>query len=261
MSGSGILIFDHFDQIKIIKRQFFLYTLFDSIHSDSISLCLVMVTSSHEPLTNLEKRVKSRCSPICIDFPPTSEFTVKTFSTLFESPNFTKKWNYSVQSALRRPESFEKVFSLSPSLHTALVFAKEIIYNVKGQKMTSSDVEDAASRIIDAISPARFLSGLSHLELLLAFMGVFMLTQKRSSEFTSEAMFQELKRQLASYQLVKILTAERFAAAWDKLVLMRIFVYVGRDATRATTTLFEDDIEPFVSKLPTQAQVWAKGWQ
>ncbi|KAH0792609.1 Origin recognition complex subunit 4 [Histomonas meleagridis] len=261
ISGSGILIFDHFDQIKIIKRQFFLYTLFDSIHSDSISLCLILVTSSHEPLTNLEKRVKSRCSPICIEFPSTSDFTCKTFRMLFESPSLTKQWNKSVQNALRRPEPFDRVFSLSPSLHTAISFAHEIIYNIKGQRMTSSDVEQASIRIIDSICPLRFLDGLSHLELILTFMSVFMLTQKRCNEFTSEAMYQELKRQLNSYQLVKMLTPERFSVAWDKLLSMRIIVCVGRDATKVTTTLFEDDILPFTERLPTQVQVWAKGWQ
>lgn len=261
-SGSGILIFDHFDSIKIIKRQFFLYTLFDSIHSQSISLCLILVTSSHEPLTNLEKRVKSRCSPECISFPSVENFKNETFISLFKSPDYPKQWNASVDKTLKRPELFQKIIGLSPSLKTIMNFARMIMFEVKdSEKITEINVENAAKNILYVISPKRFLNGLSHLELIVVFMGVFMISQKRCLEFTNESLFKELQTQLVSCKLLKLMTTERFNIIWDKMISMKLFVYTVKDKSKTTTSLFEEDISDFVSNLPTEVQVWAKSWK
>lgn len=266
MLGAGIIVFDHFDSIKIIKRQFFLYTLFDSIHTNSVALCVVVLTSSHEPLNNLEKRVKSRFTPFTIDLPSPIEFDMDNFIQLLTSEETTKTWNDSVKnnftkkgnSRIKHP--FPRLYMLSPSLHTAMLFAKKLAFYIPQQKLTLKNIESTVNEMIDTINPRRFLEGMSHIDLIVVFISVYMQAVKLMPDFTFDNLFDEIESQFRPFKLAKIFTSDRVRIAWDKLLSMKLLVVVSKDGTKVSTTIYEDDIEQLISSLPTEAQVWSKQW-
>ena len=266
LTGSGILIFDHFDSMKIIKRQFFLYTLFDSIHTNSVSLCVIVVTSSHEPLNNLEKRVKSRFTPMSIDFPSPSNFDMDNFIPLLTSTSTPKVWNDCVKTLFTKftkskiIHPFERLYLLSPSLHTAMSFARKISFFVQQKRLTIIDLENTVNEMMNTINPSRFLDGLSHIDLIVVFTSVYMRIIKLSNDFTFDMLFEEVQTQFKPYSILKILTLERIRISWDKLISMKILVVTSKDGTRVAPTVYEDDLETFVSNLPTEAQVWTRVW-
>ncbi|OHT01703.1 hypothetical protein TRFO_31405 [Tritrichomonas foetus] len=265
--GSGIIIFDHFDSLKIIKRQFFLYTLFDSIHTNSVALCCVLVTSSYEPLNNLEKRVKSRFTPTTIDFPPPTQFDMDNFIPLLTATEASKLWNNNVKSLFtKQPKKsriihpFDRLFMLVPSLHTVMIFAKKIALLASKNKLTIRDLETTVDEILNTINPSRFLEGMSHVDLIVAFTTVYMRIVKQINDFSFDMLTEEIETQMKPYRFAKVLSFDRIRISWDKLVSMKILVYATKDETRVSPTLFEDDIEPFISHLPTEGQVWAQLW-
>lgn len=264
--GAGILIFDHFDSMKVIKRQFFLYTLFDSIHTNSVALCVIVVTSSHEPLNNLEKRVKSRFTPISIDFPSPSEFDMDNFITLLSTTSAPKKWNDCVRSLFTKYSKskmihpFDRLYALSPSLHTAMIFARKLSFFVQNNQLTIKDVESTVNEIINTINPSRFIDGLSHIDLVVIFVSMYMRIVKLENDFSFDTLFEEVQIQFRPFNLSKILTLERVKISWDKLISMKLLVLTTKDGTLAAPTLYEDDLEPFISRLPTEAQVWTRVW-
>ena len=263
--GSGILIFDHFDSMKIIKRQFFLYTLFDSIHTNSVALCVILVTSSHEPLNNLEKRVKSRFTPTTIDFPSPFEFDMDNFISLLTDPSTSKVWNNCVKNLFTKQNSqvihpFDKLFSLSPSLHTAMIFAKKLALLYDQNKLTIRDLEMTVNEMINTVNPSRFIAGLSHVDLVVLFGSVYMRIIKQYNDFTYDMLAEEIEKQFTSYRFYRILTRERMKISWDKLSSMQLLIPTTKDGMRMASSLYEDDIEQYITNLPTEGQVWAKLW-
>ena len=264
--GAGILIFDHFDSMKIIKRQFFLYTLFDSIHTKSVALCVIVITSSHEPLNNLEKRVKSRFTPVSIDFPSPSNFDMENFIPLLTTTSAPRVWNDCVRNLFTKNAKskmihpFERLYSLSPSLHTAMIFAKKLSFFAQQKRLTIIDLDNTVNEIINTINPSRFLEGMSHIDLIVVFVSVYMKIVKLSNDFTFDQIFDEIQTQFRPYSILKILTIERIKISWDKLISMKLLVVTTKDGTRVAPTVYEDDIDPFISNLPTEAQVWTRVW-
>lgn len=264
--GAGIIIFDHFDSMKIIKRQFFLYTLFDSIHTKSVALCVIVVTSSHEPLNNLEKRVKSRFTPVSIDFPSPSNFDMDNFIPLLTSTSSPRMWNDCVKTLFTKHTKskvihpFERLYSLSPSLHTAMIFARKLSFFVEQKRLTIIDLENTVNEIINTINPSRFLEGLSHIDLIVVFVSVYMKIIKLNNDFAFDQLFEEIQTQFRPYSILKILTVERIKISWDKLISMKLIVVTSKDGTRVSPTVYEDDIDPFVVYLPTEVQVWSRVW-
>ena len=257
--GMGILVLDHFDSMKIVKRQFFLYTLFDSIHTQSISLCVILITSSHEPLTGLEKRVRSRYSPTCFEFP--APVIDDTLFLKFMAPNKKSKWYSSIEKT-RANAKISTLFELSPSLHTVTVFLRKAALRVHGaeEEITSELLESVADEIIDTIDPDRFISSLSHLELTLAFVCCYMTNTKSIPEFSFDQVYEELSKQLVRCRFAKTLTSERVVVAWDKLKSLRLLIAAGRDTNKFSLTIFDDDLYDAVTRLPTDVQLWVKSW-
>jgi len=76
--GAGrpiVLILDEFDRFATQNRQMLLYNLYNLIHDAGSRVAVVGVTSCHDAMDHLEKRVKSRFSQRTILFPPFSSCT------------------------------------------------------------------------------------------------------------------------------------------------------------------------------------------
>lgn len=254
--GMGILVLDHFDSMKIVKRQFFLYTLFDSIHTQAISLCVILITSSHEPLTGLEKRVRSRYSPTCFEF-PAPEIDSQLLMKFLAEDKRTR--GYSAMEKCLKEANIWTLFELSPSLHTVVVFLRKVALRTE-KTLTRETLNSVADEIIDVIDPHRFLASLSQLELAVALVCCHMTKVKGSAEFSYDQLYDELMKQLVRCQFRKTLTSERVVIAWDKLKTLRILVATGRDTNKFSLSIFDEDIYTMVTKLPTDVQLWAKSW-
>ena len=65
-----VLILDEFDRFATHSRQMLLYNLYNLIHDAASRVAIVGITSCHDAMDHLEKRVKSRFSQRTIFFPP-----------------------------------------------------------------------------------------------------------------------------------------------------------------------------------------------
>jgi hypothetical protein len=256
--GTGILIFDHFESLKIVKRQFFLYTLFDSIHTNAMSLCVVIVTSSHEPLNNLEKRVRSRFCATCIEFPrPTIDLSL--IESLLETEN--GEWNDAVADAF---EGFDvlRMFEVSGSLHTAVSFAKRLSESVpEGEMMRSIHVEQTAAQMMSVIHAERFVAGMSQMELVVVIVCCYVVKVENYCEFTFDLVFSEMNCQLIECVFVKKMTTERTRVGWDKAIAHGLLVRCGKDVTKVRLSVFEEDVVAAMDRLPTEICTWVRTWK
>jgi len=254
--GTGIIVFDHFDSMKIIKRQFFLYTLFDSIHTNTISLCVVLITSSVEPLSNLEKRVKSRLTPqyISIPTPKLSDAHVMLLSLLTSSKlDDTQRieWNQYVYS-VNLEKMIANVFSISNSLHTIVTFAKKFV--LLDQRLAINE------QYMSSLSIQRFIRALSQLELLILFMSAYMMTMRGLQEFSFDQMFKELQEQSKSHSFLHNVRPDTAQLAWDKLVSFKFIIPIGKEKTKYAFALFTEDLAESINGLQTDHQKWVKTW-
>ena len=259
--GAGIIVLDHFDSLKIIKRQFFLYTIFDSIHTNTISLCSILITSSVEPLSNLEKRVRSRLTPQYIDIPkPTiqwcKEWIVNVLQFKEAKQSDRKKWNRYVKAFFNEERNIpdtqlEELFSISPTLQCAVVFAQKFVL--------SNEHETIEQEFIDGLSVDRFLGALSQNELMLLFIAAFLINIKSIVEFNFDQLYKELT-ELRKLRDMRKIKREQALLAWEKLTYLNFLVPTSKDKTTFTLTLFSEDLEKSVSQVPTEMQVWINTW-
>lgn len=257
--GSGVIVFDHFDSLKIIKRQFFIYTIFDSIHANTISICSIINTSSVEPLSNLEKRVRSRLTPQYIDVPAptfdsTKEFLTKTL--VFDGPKTSneKSWNKYVKSFFDSDnlDQLKHLFSISPTLHTALVYGQKFVL--------SDDHKTLEKKFMDNLSIERFLGNLSQTELIILFMAAYMVEVKEIPEYSVDTIRHELHELYRTHNFLYRIHKDNANLAWDKLKSLGFIVPTTKDSTRYTFTLFAEDLKSSISLIPTDYQVWIKNW-
>jgi hypothetical protein len=255
--GTGILIFDHFESLKIVKRQFFLYTLFDSIHTNAVSLCVVLVTSSHEPLNNLEKRVRSRFTPTCVEFPRPigdASFVIQLLSTE------NAEWNAAVAAAFFGVD-LSPLFDLSQSLQTVVTFTKTLVITVsEGEVIGRGHVEQAIAQMLSVIHPDRFIAALSQMEVLILIVCCYLVRIRYYTELTFDTVYSEMMAQLIESSFVKKMTPERAHVAWEKAMALRLLVRPGKDVTKVALAVFEEDVLLAVDRLPTEIAAWARKW-
>jgi hypothetical protein len=255
--GTGIVVFDHFESLKVVKRQFFLYSLFDSVHTSAVQLCVVLVTSSHEPLNNLEKRVRSRFSPACIDFAPPHP-NAALVAQLLCPDGCPDGWDADAAAAV----DMASLFDIAPSLHTATALAQKLVLGLPdGAVLTRDFVHAAVAGLVGQIGPARFVGVMSQMELLVLLMCDFLVKVKNYSEMTFDMVYAETITQLNKTQFVKRMTTERAIVAWQKAVALRLLVHQGKDPTKVALAVFDDDIITAMERLPTEIQTWAKTWR
>lgn len=266
--GSGIIIFDHFDSLKIIKRQFFLYTLFDSIHNNTISLCCILNTSSVEPLTNLEKRVRSRLTPQILEMPkPTLKdaYSLSKMLLTFDDAKDKKhkKWNAYIASSFNYntakdcvseggDHQLKEVFDISPSYHTVINFLNKFVLN---------DVRETISaELFDNISVSKFLGCLSQTELSVLFTAAFMMDVRGTYDFTFDTLYTSLSEQFITHGFIKTISKQSAQLAWQKLINLNFLVPTPKDKTKYSFNLFSQDLAEFLYMLPTDMEQWVKSW-
>jgi hypothetical protein len=255
--GTGILIFDHFESLRVVKRQFFLYSLFDSVHTSSVQLCVILVTSSHEPLNNLEKRVRSRFSPTCIDFPP-PRADASFVAQLLCPDGCPDDWKTDAVAGA----DMATLFEIAPSLHTGALLARKLVLGLPdGGVLTGNYVRETVALLMGEIGPARFIAGMSQMELLVLLMCDFLVKVKNYSEMSFDMVYAETMTQLNKMQFVKKLTADRGMLAWQKAVALRLLVHQGKDPTKVALAVFDDDVVAAIDRLPTEIQTWARTWR
>lgn len=257
--GSGVIVFDHFDSLKIIKRQFFLYTIFDSIHSNTISICSIINTSSVEPLSNLEKRVRSRLTPQYIDVPAptfdtTLEFLSKTLVFAEDKEKTAKQWNKYVNEFLHSDnvEQIQQLFMISPTLHTTITYGQKFVL--------SDDHQTIVKKFMDNLSIERFLGTLSQTELIILFMAAYMIEVKEIQEYSIDAIRHELHELYKMHNFLYRIHKDNAHLAWEKLISLGFVVQTAKDSTKYTFTLFSEDLKSSLPLVPTDYQVWIKNW-
>lgn len=257
--GSGVIVFDHFDALKIIKRQFFLYTIFDSIHTNTISLCSIIITSSVEPLSNLEKRVRSRLTPQYVDIPaPTISIAKVWISSvlLFKEPKSDEEeqWNAYVKKFFERKgeKQLDGLFSLSPTLHTASCFGQKFVL--------SNEHKTIQKEFNESLSADRFLGALSQTELILMFIAAFMIDLKSINEFTFDELFKEITEQSKQRGFIRRLRKSQALLAWEKLTSLNFLIPTSKDKTHYTLSLFSEDLYASIDNMPTDMQMWIRTW-
>lgn len=252
-SGCGFIIFDHFDCLKIIKRQFFLYTLFDSIHTQSIELAVILIASTYDPLTNLEKRVKSRFTPVVVDIPlKSAPFDFGEFLPLLKTGD--KDWDDSM-CRLSLSSIMQPLYRLNPSFHIVNLFFDKVFYGKGAYWINDSLLHKIADDLIYQMSPKANLESLSQLELFVLFGGLHMVQIKGREAISCDELLHHLTE---DKQIHCKIEPSLLRVAYGKLEQMKLFQ--SRGDGKDIVTVFSDDLEPLLPKLTTSNQLWAKRW-
>lgn len=266
--GSIILIFDHFDSMKIVKRQFFLYQIFNSKHENSISLFVILLVSSIEPLSDIEKRVKSRLSPLCIEFPKADSLIIKKngkSESLFELSKTVNKKSpiMDIMKGLNDTNSLlfkkaQQIYEIFPSLLAVFDFVKKLVVLSPNHHIDESKAEDICKEYLSFTSPARFIDACNQLELTLLLIAQYIMETNNYNGFTFDELFNQFKQQLVSSMFVKKITEGQAKVAWNRLISSKLIVPIDNNQIKATLAVVSNDIELFIKKVPTEINQWTK---
>ena len=251
--GAGFIIFDHFDSLQIIKRQFFLYTLFDSIHTQSIELGIILVTSTYDPLINLEKRVKSRLTPTIIEIPlHPAPFEFNEFMPLLITGD--PDWD-SAMTRLNFSQILQPLYRLNPSFHIVNLFFDKLFYGKGNYWINDSLLHLLVDEIMKELTPQPELESLSQLELFVLFAALHMTLVRCMDAISCDDLVHHV---IEDNQIACKTNPALIRVAFGKLERMNILR--PRGDGKDIVTIFADDLEPYVAKLTTHYQLWAKRW-
>lgn len=266
--GSVILIFDHFDLFKMIKKQHFLYQVFDSMHHNSISLLAILLVSSVSPLSNLEKRVRSRLSPIYFEFPSATSLTIPkkngNSGTIFDfSPTVNKNSPIiEVMKELQDSNSLlfkkaQKIYQIFPNLHMIFNFLKKLVLVSPNHHIDLSKADDICQELLNFSSINSIIDSCSQLELTMLLIAQYIVNINNYNEFSFDELFNQFKQQLVSSMYVKKVTEEQAKATCNCLISKKLFLPLDNNQNKFLFALFSSNLKPFIKKVPTEVSQWA----
>lgn len=266
--GSVILIFDHFDSFKMIKKQHFLYQVFDSIHQGSISLLAILIVSSVTPLSNLEKRVRSRLSPIYLEFPSSTSLTIfkkngKTGS-LFDFSQTVNKNSLIIEAMNELQDTnsilFKKaqqIYQVFPNLRMIFNFLKKLVLISPNHHIDLSKAEDIFQELFSFSSIYSIIDSCSQLELTILLIAQYIVNMNNYNCFSFDELFNQFKQQLVSSMYVKKITEDQAKVACNCLISKKLLLPLDNNQNKFLLAVFSSNLKPFIKRVPTEVSQWA----
>jgi hypothetical protein len=251
--GSTIIYFDHFDSLILSKRQFFLYSLFNAIQKNTVSILLILSASSLDPLSGLEKRVRSRFTPICFSLPqPSLDIAIEIIHLHLKEAN----WKSNVFD-LPWKKTLEILFSHIPSYHTATSFLASVVSqsedSIRKELLIQTQHEN-----LNLKNPLRFVSDLSHTEISLVLAADYIEKHQLRKEFIFSELNLLIQSQLVEFRSIQ--KSNSVSTAFEKLVNSSIFIRAGKDNFRFFMPIYIEELSELIPLLPVDLIQWVSGW-